>query len=362
MELDKQKYRGSRGYRNYTREAKELRKPAVILALLTSFMFALICFAQEEQSVPVFVFAETEDTSALAHMPQILSFEGIVERGDMPVIPICWKSGIFFDTYVSELFFPDNLIFNVESNYYHREHTITFEGLGLARRSFPLLPYDILPMRLLQENDGVHIRTRRGALVEYTESSVQIIDPRERYRTIVVIDAGHGGHDPGAPSVLRNAPYESEIVLNIVQKVLGIFDHPEILLIPTRRCDYFLSTSERVRIANTIGDYFISIHCNADSRSSRSNGTLTLYGTAEGSNGLAQLFQDSLITALQSPDRGVHYAPRFYILRESQIPVIILELLFQSNPADATRLSDPDTQQLIARTIADTIAELPYAR
>ncbi|MCL2197774.1 MAG: N-acetylmuramoyl-L-alanine amidase [Defluviitaleaceae bacterium] len=357
------KYRGERGYRNYIKEANELKKPALFLAGFTALALILAgaCFLYVRQNVTVVAYAEAVPVFVPApQTPQILSLAGAVERLDMPpIIPVQWGVGIFFDTYTSTLFFPDDLgAFEVEHNYYYREHTVVFEDLYLPRRSFPLLPYNILPMRLLAEDNRIQIRTRRGALTEYGQSYIQIIDPRERYRTVVVIDPGHGGHDPGAPSALRNGPSEAEIVLNISQKILEIFDqaHSDILLIPTRTCDYFLSTRARTRIANSIGDYFVSIHCNADARSSRSNGTLMLYGTADGSYDLARTFQDALVSALQSPDRGIHYAPQFHILRESQIPVVILELLFQSNPTEAARLADPYVQLLIAQTIADTIA------
>jgi N-acetylmuramoyl-L-alanine amidase len=191
---------------------------------------------------------------------------------------------------------------------------------------------------------------------------IELVDPRETYHTIVVVDAGHGGHQPGASSYHRrtdrNAPSEAQINLAIVQNLLEIFDEPGILLIPTRTENQFLSTAERTAIANDIGDYFISVHCNADRYSNRPNGTLTLYGIADGSEELARVFQDALISALGSRDRGIHYSPQFHILRESEIPVILLELLFLSNADDATRLAQPQTQMLIAQTIADTIVNL----
>jgi N-acetylmuramoyl-L-alanine amidase len=178
--------------------------------------------------------------------------------------------------------------------------------------------------------------------------------------TIVIIDAGHGGRDTGAPSVHgRNAPSESEIVLAITHKLLEIFDTPGILLIPTRTQDVFLSTAQRTRIANNIGDYFISIHNNADARSRLSRGMLTLYGTTEGSHQLAQAFQDALVYTLAAQDRGIQYAPQFHILREAEIPVILLELLFLSNPQDATFLATPEAQMKIAQTLADVISTLP---
>jgi N-acetylmuramoyl-L-alanine amidase len=58
---------------------------------------------------------------------------------------------------------------------------------------------------------------------------------------------------------------------------------------------------------------------------------------------------------------GIHRS-ELYLPRESDIPMALLELLFISNAADATRLANPETQFLIAQTIANTIAALPPVR
>lgn len=366
------KYKGSRGYRDYNREANELKKPAVVLAVLNALalIFAGVCFIFVHTNRPVVaqaVYAEVAESAVpvfLSVQEPVLASAVFLDVLDLPpIIPIEWGSGIFFDTYTSTLVFPSNIGgFLIEQNYYRREFTISFEEVDFLRKSIPLVPYDILPMRITTENEKIQIRTRYGALIEShsteTDTYIQIINPRERYSTVVIIDAGHGGHDPGAPSVLRNSPPEAEITLAITQKILENFDHPDILLIPTRTGDYFMSTSSRTRIANNIADYFISIHCNADARSNRSRGMLTLYGTAEGSYELAKKFQNALVSALGSFDRGVQYAPQFHILRESNIPVVLLEILFLSNPQDAALLADQSTQRLIADTIIDVIKTL----
>lgn len=349
--------------RDFRREAADLKKPAIFLAV--GFVLAAVlagaafwyAFSAETQEVfAAAVFAEEAET------PIIQSAQNSAEnsRADLPVIPINWGAGIFFDTYSSKLFFPDGAEF--EYNYYRREYTVVFEGADFARRSFPLLPHDTLPMRITREGDSVSVRTRRGVFARRGETYIQFFDPRDYYHTIIVIDAGHGGIDTGAPSALASAPNEAEVVLAISQKLLEIFDKDGVLLIPTRTCDYFLEVAQRARIANAIGDYFISIHNNAEARNTRARGMLTLYGTADGSLELAEKFQPALVDALESLDRGVHYAPQFHILRESRIPVVLLEILFISNPQDAALLADPEIQTLIAETIAETLAQLPPAR
>ncbi|MCL1884674.1 MAG: N-acetylmuramoyl-L-alanine amidase [Defluviitaleaceae bacterium] len=365
-----EKYRGTRGVRNYIREAEELKKPAKILAIVSviTTMLAFVLIAYSEIAAPRYVAA-----AVLVDFTEFSEYSGLIGSLDLqdysalerlPIVPLHWGAGIFFDTYTNKIILPPDVgNFEIERNYYRRLHTIAFEDVEFSAGSFGFALLNIFPLRIAHENNSITIRTRRGALLEYGESYVQIIDPRERYHTIVVIDPGHGGRDPGAPSTLgANAPYEAEIVLAISRKLFEIFDEPGVLLIPTRTCDYFMSTTQRVLIANIIGDYFISIHCNANSQSSIPRGTISLYGSAYGSRELAEHFQDALVSSLGSQNRGVEYAPRFHILRNSQIPVVLLELLFQSNPYDAARLANPEVQLLIAQTLADSIRTLPPAR
>jgi N-acetylmuramoyl-L-alanine amidase len=305
----------------------------------------LFLYPVSDTAIPVFV-PETESLHMLSEF---------IQEDKPPLILLHWSEGIFFDTETNKIHIPKDTKYEIEYNRYRQRFAISFEDIEFANNRLSLLPYDILPLRIFSENNQLTIHTRQWAYIANENEYIQIIDPRERYRTIVVLDAGHGGNDPGAG---RIPPYESEIVLAVSQKIIEIFDRPDILIIPTRTCDYFLTTAARTNIANSIGDYFISIHCNADSQSSLSRGTLTLFGTADGSEELAEAFQTALVTALGSQDRGIHYAPQFHIPRESNIPVILLELLFLSNPQDAASLADPEIQLLIAKTIADEIKKL----
>lgn len=364
------KYRGTRGRRDYIQEAAELKKPAKILATLCLAVFAAagVLFAYSwamgarETARAAAVVAVFAETSALFD-----GAENSDEPDKPPIVALNWGAGIFFDTYASKMIFPPDFdAFEFEEGFYRRNFYFTFDDVDFSRGFVPLMQFDGLPLYILREYERLTLRAERGAITRHGNgedySYIAIVDPREIYRTIIVLDAGHGGRDPGAPSFHRGGPYEADIVLAISEMVLEIFDAPDILIIPTRRGDYSMSTAARTQIANAIGDYFISIHCNANARSRLSNGTLTLYGDADGSRELAEVFQYALLSALGSRDMGITHAPQFHILRHSQVPVVILELLFQSNPEDATRLADTAVQMLIAETIAEVIVELPPVR
>lgn len=80
---------------------------------------------------------------------------------------------------------------------------------------------------------------------------------------VIVLDAGHGGHDPGRPTKLGYT--EKEIALKIVLQVgKELEKNPNIKVIYTRKTDVFVKLRERARIANKAdADLFVSIHCNA---------------------------------------------------------------------------------------------------
>jgi N-acetylmuramoyl-L-alanine amidase len=349
------KFRGTRGVRDFSREAQELIKPALVLA---AGLLVVPWLAAHETVPAVVVFAEQEVFFLPPYTPHNSSRY-------FSIVPLSHEYEVFFDTYSQKIIFPRELNATVENVYYRRRYAVSFYGANFPRTFAPLGHYEILTTHIWREGNSFTLYNRRGVFYERGEnenfSYIRIIDPRERYHTIVIIDAGHGGRDPGAPNV-NGGPWEAEIVLAISHKLLEIFDEPGVLLLPTRTGDYYIPVASRARIANAIGDYFISIHCNADARSRLSRGTLTLHGTAQGSYELAQKFQYALHNALSVQDRGIHYAPQFRILRDSQIPVALLELLFLSNPYDAARLADPATQMQIAQVLADTISNLPRVR
>jgi len=303
-------------------------------------------------------FLISEDSStvpAFGHDDELLDNTELIQADKSPLLPLHRSEDIFFNTYSNEIIIPPHIKYSTKQNYIYRSFTLSFEDIVFETESIPLS--NSLPTGILLESNRMTFYAQRGLFLE----NGQFIDPRERYQKIVVLDAGHGGNATGAYSVHKNAPPESKINLAITQKIMEIYERQEmgVLIVPTRTEDVALSVTMRTQMANSIGDYFISIHCNSDDKSSRSGGTLTLYGTAEGSEELAETFQSALVEVLGSRDMGISYAPQFHVLRESKVPVILLELLFLSNPQEATRLADEDTQLLIAKTIVDEIMKLP---
>jgi len=360
-------------YEQY-KQGQKLYKTIVILSIICALL--IFCAAglyiytsylrniQNNQAIPTVVQAVSpgfrQDEQPLLH--RLFSDTEISTQHALPIVSICWDFGIFYDPITDKITLPSGVsVMSAEYNPAFYIHEITLSGAYLPRRHRLFLAYSSLIVSITQGGNTLTIRTQHPATVNICpdNSYLQLISKREIYHTIVIIDSGHGGLDTGANNVLgRNAPSESEIVLAITQKLLYVFDEPGILLIPTRTTNVHVDNSDRYRLANRVADYFISIHANACRRDRNSQGTLTLYGNAPGSAELAYALQTALVDALGTRDRGTEHAPEFRILRGSNVPVALLELMFMSNPTEAQRLSDPYTQMQIARTLANVISGL----
>ncbi|MCL2611162.1 MAG: N-acetylmuramoyl-L-alanine amidase, partial [Defluviitaleaceae bacterium] len=116
--------------------------------------------------------------------------------------------------------------------------------------------------------------------------------------------------------------------------------------------------TERTNMANNWGaDYFISIHANAN-ENPQANGTETLYhpNSTKG-KALATEVQEQLILQLKRPDRGIIPRSNLAVLRLTNMPAILAELAFISNPVEAELLANPEFRQAAAQGIADGLTQ-----
>ena len=208
----------------------------------------------------------------------------------------------------------------------------------------------------------------------------------------IVIDAGHGGKDPGA--VGYRGTKEKDIALDVAKRLeKKLSKNMNVKIIMTRDEDVFLRLSERTKIANeSNGNLFISIHTNAaeDRRASgfetfligpnkneaavrvaaRENAVLELEGTtgkkltnedliqatiaqsafASKSEQFASMVQKEIKKRVQSRDRGVKQAG-FYVLMGASMPNVLVELGFISNPSEEKKLRSPQYRDQLATAI-----------
>lgn len=199
-------------------------------------------------------------------------------------------------------------------------------------------------------------------------SSGPVVTPdsyKDINKKIIVLDAGHGGTDPGAVSdVLGNKTVnEKDITLGIAKKVRDILEANGYTVVMTRDSDTYPTLNKRSEIANRAGAaLFVSIHMNS-SPSSDPSGTETYY--SEINNGddfgitseeLAKSVQNKLYKALDSRNRGVKTA-NHAVTRNSIMPAILIEVGFISNAKQAELLLTSSYQQKAASAIAQGIVE-----
>jgi N-acetylmuramoyl-L-alanine amidase len=169
------------------------------------------------------------------------------------------------------------------------------------------------------------------------------------FRT-VIIDPGHGGHDNGGQ---WGRVYEKHLALDTAYRLESKLKAMGYQTVMTRRSDYFVSLPQRVSIANRYRNaIFISLHYNYTWKQDVS-GLETFYST-EQSRSLASFVHHGMIRRTRTVDRKVKYA-RFYVIRNTTLPAILVEGGFVSNTAERNRMKSGWFRDLIAQGIADGV-------
>ncbi|MGB9780747.1 MAG: N-acetylmuramoyl-L-alanine amidase CwlD [Caldanaerobacter sp.] len=174
---------------------------------------------------------------------------------------------------------------------------------------------------------------------------------------IIVIDAGHGGHDPGKPG--KYGKNEDDLNLEIAQKLKELIEHTGGIVIMTREDDSLSDSSlskdlkNRVLKANQLeGDVLISIHQNSFPQPKYKGAQVFYQQNSEKGKLLAESIQEELKRTLDpNNDRMAKSSNSYYILRNAKMPAVIVECGFMSNPEEERLLNDPNYQYKIAWAI-----------
>lgn len=176
--------------------------------------------------------------------------------------------------------------------------------------------------------------------------------PSDRPR--VIIDPGHGGDDPGTIGI--GGFREKDVVLPISLDVAEILRKQDIDVVMTRDTDNFISLEGRTDLANQVeADLFVSIHANAINLSRPDVNGLETYYYKSGRR-LAEIIHWSILNGVNIDDRSIRRA-RFYVLRHSTMPAVLVEVGFLTGAVDASRLKDPNHRRQMAEAIARGIVE-----
>ena len=245
----------------------------------------------------------------------------------------------------------------------------------------------------------ITLRTPLGEIDEHIQ------DVKERWRLdTVVLDAGHGGKDPGA--IGKYGTKEKDVALDITKRAGRLLEKSGIKVVYTRDEDVFIPLLDRTKIANdSNGKLFVSIHANANKNrkvqgfetfllrpgksqdaievASRENSVISLeeftdqYEDLTGealimatmaqsmfmkeSEDLASIIQMELDKRLNTPNRGVKQAG-FYVLIGASMPNALVEVGFISNPSEEKKLREKAHKQKIAEAIYQAIKHFKQSR
>ncbi|MCU0915798.1 MAG: N-acetylmuramoyl-L-alanine amidase [Planctomycetes bacterium] len=172
-------------------------------------------------------------------------------------------------------------------------------------------------------------------------------------RALVVVDAGHGGRDPGA--IGAGGVYEKNINLQVAQRVAGLLAQRGVNVVMTRRDDRLPELEDRADLANQRNaDLFVSIH--SDSAPNRQVRGFTLYvAKAASANAMrAAGCLNRALTATGSEGHGIREAD-YVVLVQTNCPAVLIELGYLSNTQDTLRLKDPAWQNRLAQAIVEGI-------
>jgi N-acetylmuramoyl-L-alanine amidase len=176
-------------------------------------------------------------------------------------------------------------------------------------------------------------------------------------RFVVVLDPGHGGSDPGAVGI--NGLQEKQVTLAIAQQVAAYLTQQGVQVILTRTDDSDVELEPRVQMAEQDrASLFVSIHANSLSLDRPDVNGIETYYYSSGEQ-MAQVIQDSIVQGTGMNDKGIHSA-RFYVLRRTSMPAVLVETGFVTGSDDAPRLASPGFQNQMALSIAQGI--LRYAQ
>ncbi|MBV8485438.1 MAG: N-acetylmuramoyl-L-alanine amidase [Verrucomicrobia bacterium] len=173
----------------------------------------------------------------------------------------------------------------------------------------------------------------------------------------VLIDPGHGGKDNGGTSG-RLAPFQKEkdLTLDTAKRVRDELKRAGLRTLMTREDDHFVELDDRVAMGNQLGAgaILVSIHYNATG-SSRPNGVQTFFWHAN-SHGLATRIQQAVVSSTGETNNGVTRR-RLRLTRNPEIPCVLCECAYLTNPTENAKVAQDNYRQLIANGIASGILQ-----
>ena len=214
----------------------------------------------------------------------------------------------------------------------------------------------------IQSKQGEWLKIRYNGQIAYVSKTYIKIQAEDVGRPLenrtIVIDAGHGNYDPGATV---GKVYEKDIVRRVAVEIEKRLKAEGAEVILTRDDDTFLTLQERVDFAkDQYAEAFVSVHANS-AGSTSANGAETYYDSSKNENAteskvLAGDIQKAIVEQVGMNDRGVKDSS-FYVIRENDMPSVLVELGFLTNVEDREKLTSQEYLERYAGAIVDGLKE-----
>ncbi len=195
---------------------------------------------------------------------------------------------------------------------------------------------------------------------------VNVGNPREIYKNIVVLDPGHGGPATGAT---QNGNYEKDINLKILYTIGKEYfnrDPSKLKVYYTRTSDVDVTLDNRAAFASKVGaDLFISLHMNAAVNAPKACGTEIFYSSVNNSPNSAGLTSQKLATmllanlypAIGTSNRGVKEGA-LVVTKKNTVPAVLIELGFLTNTTDYAIIMDEAKQRLAMESLYNSLLQI----
>jgi N-acetylmuramoyl-L-alanine amidase len=195
---------------------------------------------------------------------------------------------------------------------------------------------------------------------EAGDTTITVLKPASAKEKLVVIDAGHGGFEPGA---VYGSLKEKDLNLDIAIRLNTLLEKKKIKTYMLRENDSYVGLYERTHIANNLNaSLFLSIHNNAIGDPGF-GGTMTLYypqmsnSTAFNGRRFAQIIQTKLLSKLGTTDRRIIERPNLVVLKATTMPAALAEVAFVTNAKDRNALQTAAFKQNAAQALCDGIVQ-----